>query len=510
MNSNFLLFKVLGPSFAVNNHFNNLNNLLKDENPKLLINTRVDKTIKNNFFSKANTLESKGVVSPIEKSRISIASAILNNSEEAMDLSSANSSAHSNNNASNGSGINEIKKQVNKRKRPLNEPIISQSHSLDSTSQKKVRVNESRGSFTTQLVNGFARCPTQDGEYLGYFVNGWFEGQGTLISKNSDVYEGEWKSGKLPYGKVSYRSTGETYAGDLLNSYREGVGILTTQKGDIFKGQWNQNFLPFGEVTYFDTGDVYIGNLEIGGVKEGRGILTTQKGDIFKGQWNQNFLPFGEVTYIDTGDVYIGNLGIGGVKEGHGILYENGKKIEGEWKNDQFLSETNRVSENNKAAALQATDKISNHKKAKEKKSSTSSHSNKKLLDGFTGLGQFSFEGYDYTGSFVNGVFEGKGTMTWDNKDKYDGQWKAGVFHGSGIYKQEGNTYSGEFVNGMKEGQGTMLYKNGDKYKGLWRQNKRHGKGIIFWKKAAILTVFGNLTNQKKVLPKGDVKHLIL
>ena len=50
---------------------------------------------------------------------------------------------------------------------------------------------------------------------------------------------------------------------------------------------------------------------------------------------------------------------------------------------------------------------------------------------------------------------------------------KKGKRDGIGIFTYEnGNKYVGEFKNGTMDGQGTFTYPNGDKRVGVWRDGK--------------------------------------
>jgi hypothetical protein len=42
----------------------------------------------------------------------------------------------------------------------------------------------------------------------------------------------------------------------------------------------------------------------------------------------------------------------------------------------------------------------------------------------------------------------------------------------------DGRKYEGEFKNGKKDGEGTFMWPNGNKYIGAWRKDKMHGNGI--------------------------------
>ena len=59
------------------------------------------------------------------------------------------------------------------------------------------------------------------------------------------------------------------------------------------------------------------------------------------------------------------------------------------------------------------------------------------------------------------------GTHTWDNGDKYVGEWKNNKKHGQGTYIfADGTKYVGKYKDGKTHGQGTYTFANGDKYVG--------------------------------------------
>lgn len=44
----------------------------------------------------------------------------------------------------------------------------------------------------------------------------------------------------------------------------------------------------------------------------------------------------------------------------------------------------------------------------------------------------------------------------------------------------DGRRYEGDFKNGKKDGEGTFIWPNGNKYIGSWRADKQHGIGIYY------------------------------
>ena len=59
----------------------------------------------------------------------------------------------------------------------------------------------------------------------------------------------------------------------------------------------------------------------------------------------------------------------------------------------------------------------------------------------------------------VSGVFEGHGTMWW----------------------QDGSRYTGNFVNNTKSGDGAMFYANGDIYTGQWSNERKEAEGMYMY-----------------------------
>lgn len=125
-----------------------------------------------------------------------------------------------------------------------------------------------------------------------------------------------------------------------------------------------------------------------------------------------------------------------------------------------------------------------------------------------------------YNGEWVNGLFEGEGTLVYNNGQAYVGSWSSGMRNGKGteyyangdiIYQGEWSndqrhgkgkvffdqndiketcvSYDGEWINGIRQGDGIMIYNNGDKYEGEWFNNIRQGKGKLIYNDGRKLTV---------------------
>lgn len=79
-----------------------------------------------------------------------------------------------------------------------------------------------------------------------------------------------------------------------------------------------------------------------------------------------------------------------------------------------------------------------------------------------------------YTGSCKNGKANGNGKAI--GADSYEGEFKAGLPDGQGTYTwHDGTVYTGMFVKGQRQGKGTMKYKRegaDSTLTGYWKNDK--------------------------------------
>ena len=98
------------------------------------------------------------------------------------------------------------------------------------------------------------------------------------------------------------------------------------------------------------------------------------------------------------------------------------------------------------------------------------------------GKGKMTYsDGSVYEGPFNYGKKHGSaGTITYINGDKYVGQWASDYPNGKGKYFfKTRERFEGNFVNGEFDGQGTMFYADGAYYTGAWKKSKKHGTGTL-------------------------------
>jgi len=106
---------------------------------------------------------------------------------------------------------------------------------------------------------------------------------------------------------------------------------------------------------------------------------------------------------------------------------------------------------------------------------------------------------YSYSGSWRNGVKDGKGSFTLLDHSVYEGDFLGGEMTGQGRREYgNGSWYEGSWVEGEREGYGTEFLKEKEmRYEGNWKGNKREGKGKLTWGKEQKDFVEGVFVNHK-------------
>ncbi|MCU0847137.1 MAG: hypothetical protein MUD12_04550 [Spirochaetes bacterium] len=93
-------------------------------------------------------------------------------------------------------------------------------------------------------------------------------------------------------------------------------------------------------------------------------------------------------------------------------------------------------------------------------------------------------------GTWLNGVFfgvctagnciNGQGSFTTIDGSKFIGQWKNGKPNGQMTYTNTvGDKYIGQYKDGVRNGKGTFIDHYGDSYVGQWKDGKYNGQGEL-------------------------------
>ena len=73
----------------------------------------------------------------------------------------------------------------------------------------------------------------------------------------------------------------------------------------------------------------------------------------------------------------------------------------------------------------------------------------------------------------------GKGTFTWPDNRKYEGEFVNDLREGFGVYEwPDGRVYRGSWKQGKMDGEGTYISESGKIKQGMWRNGKRLQKVI--------------------------------
>ncbi|MBT8147071.1 MAG: hypothetical protein KJN90_09470 [Gammaproteobacteria bacterium] len=103
-----------------------------------------------------------------------------------------------------------------------------------------------------------------------------------------------------------------------------------------------------------------------------------------------------------------------------------------------------------------------------------------------------------YEGNWADGKRSGRGKYYDGKGDLYIGEWLDDMRHGKGSYfvrigrwnenqhtefwlSQNTENYTGDFVNDLYQGQGIYRWKNGSRYEGGFFANDRHGFGTFYY-----------------------------
>tara|TARA_B100001029_G_C15024553_1_gene432771 strand:- start:659 stop:1183 length:525 start_codon:yes stop_codon:yes gene_type:complete len=96
--------------------------------------------------------------------------------------------------------------------------------------------------------NGEGRFILYTPMYEGGFKDSSRHGDGVQVWSNGDYVHGMWDNGKLYFGVFYHgfgNSYGDVYVGEFLNGLKDGEGTYKSMKGFIYNGEWKDD-LPNG------------------------------------------------------------------------------------------------------------------------------------------------------------------------------------------------------------------------------------------------------------------------
>lgn len=101
-----------------------------------------------------------------------------------------------------------------------------------------------------------------------------------------------------------------------------------------------------------------------------------------------------------------------------------------------------------------------------------------------TGKGRITWDNGDsYEGELLRGERHGQGEFRWASGQQYKGQWVNDRASGQGEMRfANGNFFKGAILDGQPQGDGEMQYASGDNYKGTMHQGLPEGMGTYVWK----------------------------
>lgn len=104
--------------------------------------------------------------------------------------------------------------------------------------------------------------------------------------------------------------------------------------------------------------------------------------------------------------------------------------------------------------------------------------------------------GATYEGDFQNDKITGFGKGKIPHGPSYEGQWVDGIFEGAGTLTFDRYCFKGKFHAGLKHGKGVENHGNGIIITGTWRKGILHGPKIKI--EAPQSTFIGDIKKGKK------------
>lgn len=293
--------------------------------------------------------------------------------------------------------------------------------------------------------------------YSGEWLNGNFHGKGRLYKEDGSIKQGTWQEGKLLQTYTKQQTSEGFYEGYILNSQPDGRGLMLYNDSSRYDGEWSAGKWT-GEGEFYTKTDSVIGEWQDGKLN-GSAVYKTNN-FVYNGDWVDNKPDgFGYIMVSDSS--YYSGEWSEGKRNGYGDMYfANSDSYFGDWSDNQF-------------------DGLGGYTFAQN-----GDYYYGEWKNGLQhGLGTYTAKDYEYVGNWEEGWINGKGRITYANKDVYEGDFVENELYGIGHYQfSNGNSYEGEFVDGKFNGLGRFLFADGSVYEGEFQDGKIKGDGTLYYK----------------------------
>jgi len=348
--------------------------------------------------------------------------------------------------------------------------------------------------------------------YVGFFFEGVFHGDGTLIRSNGTLYEGNFEKGVFHgHGKLT-SPNGDRYEGGFRDGKKQGDGTICYPNGGIYMGDWKKDHKDGVGQETINSKQKYLGEY-VNDMRHGKGTLKTpaailtgpwRKGKPLDGPgWTVCYPKYG-IQY--TGDalscrphghgvftfrnedsemsfVYEGNV-LCGLRHGTGRMISGIEKNTATWKGDTLvLPDEDHLEVIEESSGEEGID----HSAAPsleeiESSCSDSSRPESEELEEDNDIKVYS-NGDTFRGHIdIFDKRQGFGILTESSTGMcFSGQWKSSRKHGRGTLDQplSGVQYMGSFIEDVMEGNGSLRLPDGSKYSGKFVDGMMYGKGTF-------------------------------
>jgi hypothetical protein len=182
--------------------------------------------------------------------------------------------------------------------------------------KKIISTPQNTDSRKNWVENKEMRIGSKNGLYTGEIENGIPNGEGMFTLPSGNKYLGGWKDGRMSGQGIGTYSDGRKYVGEWRDGKLNGQGTLTWSDGSKYVGDFKDDkFHGQGTMTAFDSKSPTIPVIIMGAFKDG--------------------FPNGNVKMTSAVGTYFGEVK-DATPHGYGVMIlPDGKKIDGEWKDDR-------------------------------------------------------------------------------------------------------------------------------------------------------------------------------